>query len=106
MFELCAGKRGRRLKWLHSDGKTQVYSKIVAHAEEPGVICWREAKESEARSSVKAKHVPTKNDILPHVPTDHPISKSVLQSKAAAARIAVNRINGLIAELVADGATL
>jgi hypothetical protein len=40
---------------------------------------------------------------MPHVPLDKPISKDVLRSKANRAGIALNKINGLIAELVEDG---
>ena len=51
----------------------------------------------------KAKRVWTKEDIMPHVPVDKPISKDALRSKANGAGIALNRINPLIAELVDEG---
>lgn len=41
-FELCAGKRGSRLGWK-DDADCTAYTKFIAHANEPGVICWREA---------------------------------------------------------------
>jgi hypothetical protein len=103
VFELRAGKRGGRLGWMEADGETKSFAKLVAHAKEPGVICWREAEESDLPEPAKAKRVHTKEDIMPHVPLDKPISKEVLRSKANAAGIAVNKINALIAELIDDG---
>jgi hypothetical protein len=49
-FELCLGKRGGRVGWGNAteDGEWQkVYSKPIAHAKEPGVICWREPSTKE-----------------------------------------------------------
>ena len=104
VFELRAAKRGARLGWKESDGETKAFAKNVAHANEPGVICWREADESEVPQSSKPKQIPTKEDILPHVPMDKPISKESLRGNANAAGIALNKINPLIAELIDDGA--
>jgi hypothetical protein len=104
VFELLAAKRGARLGWKESDGETAAFAKNIAHANEPGVICWREADESEVPQSAKPKQIPTKEDILPHVPMDKPISKESLRGKANAAGIALNKINPLIAELIDDGA--
>ena len=42
VFELQAGKRGSRLGWREADGQTKSFVKYLAHATEPGVICWRE----------------------------------------------------------------
>ena len=41
VFELQAAKRGARLGWHEADG-TKAFAKYIAHATEPGVICWRE----------------------------------------------------------------
>jgi hypothetical protein len=41
VFELHAGKRGGRLGWHQADGN-KLYTRYLAHAAEPGVICWRE----------------------------------------------------------------
>jgi hypothetical protein len=103
VFELRASKRGDRLRWVESDGETKSYAKIIAHANEPGVICWREADESEVPQTGKAKKIPTKEDIMPHVPTEGTISKEALRGKANRAGIALNKINPLIAELIDDG---
>jgi hypothetical protein len=46
VFELRAAKRGGRLGWKNDTGET-VYTKMIAHATEPGVICWRDADQSE-----------------------------------------------------------
>jgi len=40
VFELQAGKRGGRLGWREADGETKAFVKYLAHAREPGVICW------------------------------------------------------------------
>ena len=104
VFELRAGKRGGRLGWMEADGETKAFAKNIAHANEPGVICWRIADESEVPTPSAAKRIPTKDDILPHVPLDKPISKEALRGKANAAGIALNKINPLIAELIDDGA--
>lgn len=104
VFELCAGKRGSRLGWKESDGETKAFAKVIAHAKEPGVICWREADDSERPQASKGRRVPTKEDIMPHVPTDKPISKESLRGKANGAGIALNKINPLIAELLDEGA--
>jgi len=103
VFELRAGKRGPRLGWRAADGQTRLYAKYIAHADAPGVICWREAAADEVPVAADgAKRGVTKDDLLPHVPLDKPISKEALRSKANQAGIALNKINGLIAELVAE----
>jgi len=103
LFELRAAKRGGRLGWLESDGQTKAYVKWIAHANEPGVICWREANQSELPAANEAKRTVTKADILPHVPTDTAITKQELRQRANAAGIPWNRINLMIDELVAAG---
>jgi hypothetical protein len=40
-FELHAAKRGARLSWL-DDQKQRSFVKYLAHAKEPGIICWYE----------------------------------------------------------------
>ena len=67
------------------------------------MICWREADPSERPETKKTKRIYTKADILPHVPTDKPIAKDALRSKANGAGIAFGKFNPLIAELVEDG---
>ena len=46
VFELRAAKRGSRLGWKEPDG-SPCYSKLIAHAKEAGVICWREVDPDE-----------------------------------------------------------
>ncbi len=103
VFELRAGKRGGRLGWKELDGETKAHAKLIAHATEPGVICWREAEAAEVPTDSKVKRVPTADDVMAHVPTDKPISKEMLRTKANGAGIALNRINPLIEELISDG---
>jgi hypothetical protein len=103
VFELRAAKRGGRLGWREADGVTKAFSQLIAHAEEPGVICWREANASELPEPNKVKRICTKADVLVHVTPDKAISKDALRGKANAAGIALNKINPMIAELVEDG---
>ena len=103
VFELRAAKRGARLRWKAPDGETTVYAKLIAHSGTPGLICWREAEPSEAPTG-RGRRTYGKDDLLAHVPPVEPISKEALRSKANGAGIAFNRINGLLAELLADGA--
>jgi hypothetical protein len=103
VFELRAAKRGGRLGWREADGVTKSYAKIIGHATEPGIICWREVAPSEVPQPASGKRIFTKADVLIHVPPQDPISKEVLRAKANAAGIAVNRINPMITELLQDG---
>jgi hypothetical protein len=50
VFELCAGKRGARLDWRDEHGEKS-FVKHIAHAKEPGVICWHEAALDEREST-------------------------------------------------------
>jgi len=54
VFELRAPKRGGRLNWKDGDGQT-VYRKFIAHAKEPGVICWREVDPDEIETGGRPK---------------------------------------------------
>jgi len=103
VFELRAAKRGTRLGWTEADGETKTFAKLIAHADDPGVICWREADPSEIPEPKSAKRIYTKADVLAHVPLDKPIAKDALRSKANTAGIALNKINPMIAELIDDG---
>lgn len=104
-FELHASKRGAKLGWLEADGETNAYTKIIAHAKGHGVICWHEAEKDDMpeAETAKAKRVPVKGDIMPHIPLGKPIPKETLRAKANAAGIALNRINPLVEELLDDG---
>ncbi len=102
-FELRAGKRGGRLGWKQADGLTPAYVKLIGHAKEAGIICWREVDQEEVPASGKARKVPTKEDILAHVPVVGAIPKEVLRRKANGAEVALNKINPLIDELVEEG---
>ncbi len=103
VFELRAAKRGGRLGWRAADGVAKSFAKLIAHADEPGVICWREADAEELPETNKVKRIYTKADVLAHVAPNKTISKDALRSKANAAGIALNKINPMIAELVEEG---
>ena len=103
VFELHVGKRGGRLRWKEADGVTPCYSKLIKHSSQPGVICWELAGPEDVPAGAKVARRPMKDDVLIHVPTDKPIWKDALRSKANGAGIAVNKINPLIAELIDEG---
>jgi len=54
IFELRAAKRGPRLGWKNDDGST-CYAKLIGHAKEPGVICWREVSPDEIETGGRPK---------------------------------------------------
>jgi hypothetical protein len=103
VFELRAAKRGGRLGWKEADGMTPTFAKMIAHAREPGVICWQDALPEEIPTEGKAKPAATKEALLAHVPAGKPILKDLLRVQANGAGIALNKINPLIAVLVAEG---
>lgn len=76
---------------------------MIGHATEPGVICWREADAAEVSEENGAKRIFKKEEVLAHVPVQGEISKEALRSKANRAGIPINKVNGLIAELLDDG---
>lgn len=56
IYRLSAPKRGGRLRWRDDDDQP-MYHRFIAHAREPGVICWRDAEPTEipADSAPKAR---------------------------------------------------
>jgi hypothetical protein len=43
---LVLGKRGARAGWVGEEGE-RIYHRSIAHAKEPGAICWRPAEADE-----------------------------------------------------------
>jgi hypothetical protein len=105
VFELRAAKRGARLKWKDADGKTPTFIKFIAHGEADRIY-WREPALGEIPKKANGKSLPTKADVLALVPAAGSIPKNGLRNKANAAGIALNRINPLIDELIADGSLI
>jgi hypothetical protein len=103
VFELRAGKRGARLRWKDEDGETPVFAKLIAHSKEQGVICWRDALEEDLPPKAVPRKEFTKEDVMPHVPVNEPITKEALKRICHGAGAATNKINGLIAELIDEG---
>ena len=103
VYELRAGKRGRRLDWKEPDGLTPAYVRMIAHDPNPGVICWREALPEEMPEQTSGKRLPTKEDVLAHVPLNRPIAKLELRDRANGSRVALNRFNALLEHLIEDG---
>jgi len=106
VFELVAAKRGGRLGWKLPDGQ-KTYHRWIAHAKEPGIICWREAEESEITAS-KAKPKTatiqsTIDNVMAHVPVDGPILKSTLLNRCQEAGIGLNKARAFIDEAVHEG---
>jgi hypothetical protein len=54
VFELQAGKRGGRLGWQQADG-AKLYTRYLAHATEPGVICWQEVNREDVQLGGRPK---------------------------------------------------
>jgi hypothetical protein len=79
IFELCAGKRGSRIGWKDDDGRKS-FALLIGHATEPGVICWRDADETEMPSR-KTKRPSTPEDLTALVPLEKPIEKNLLLDK-------------------------
>jgi hypothetical protein len=46
IFQLVLGKRGARAGWVGEEGE-RIYHRSIAHAKEPGAICWRPAEADE-----------------------------------------------------------
>ncbi len=76
VFELRAGKRGSRIGWKDDDGKTS-FARLIGHATEPGVICWRTATEDETPAG-KPRRPGTREDLIAIVPLEKPIAKALL----------------------------
>jgi hypothetical protein len=76
IFELRAGKRGARIGWKDDDGKPS-FARLIGHATEPGVICWRTATEDETPAG-KPRRAGTHEDLTALVPLEKPIAKSLL----------------------------
>lgn len=76
VFELRAGKRGGRIGWKDEEGKT-AFARLIGHATEPGVICWRPATEDETPATA-TKRAGTREDLTALVPLEKPIAKSLL----------------------------
>jgi replicative DNA helicase len=102
VYQLRAGKRGSRIGWKEQDGQTTAYTRLIAHADQPGVICWREANENEAPGA-NGKPVFKASDITPHVPVDKPVSKITLKNKVNGIGCGLNRFEALLSELIDDG---
>jgi len=102
IFELRAGKRGSRLGWREADGETPCYIKLIAHADEPGVICWREAAKEDTPDDSPARPR-SEADLMAHVPTDKAITKAELILKASQAGIGENKARTFITVLVDSG---
>jgi hypothetical protein len=76
IFELRAGKRGSRIGWKDEDGKTS-FARLIGHATEPGVICWRTATEDETPAG-KPRRAGTREDLTALVPLEKPVAKALL----------------------------
>lgn len=67
VFELRAGKRGGRLGWREADGATKAFHIYIAHATDPGMIYWQEAKPDETEKGGRPKTADVEEvlDLLP-----------------------------------------
>ena len=106
IFELCAGKRGRRLNWRGQDETTRVYSRFVAHAIGENEIYWRPATEGEAESAQSGgKSVSTSElgKVLAMIPAIESREKARLIDMCKTRGIGRDKANKLIAQLIREG---
>jgi len=68
IYRLSAPKRGARLRWRDDDDQP-IYDRFIAHAREPGVICWREAEATEVPVDSASKARTSVQDIVTVVGT-------------------------------------
>lgn len=68
IYELRAGKRGSRLGWKDSDGKSS-YTRLIGHSNEPGHIYWRDASDNELDRGGRPKEY-SADDILELLPAE------------------------------------
>ena len=66
-------------EWKDEEGKP-IFARLIGHATEPGVICWREAEETEVPVG-KTKRPGKQEDLTALVPLEKPISKALLIDK-------------------------
>lgn len=106
VFELHAGKRGGRLRWVAEDGQTQSHSRLLAHARGDGEIYWRPATEEEMQSTTsKGKTVGTSKEgiALTLLPGMGSVSKRSFITTCAARGIGRDTAHSLIANLIDRG---
>ena len=105
IFELCAGKRGARLKWRTPDG-SRVFSQYIAHSRGEGEIYWRPATEAEIESSQSGgKKIGTSEagKILLTIPPTGSMEKSALLEACKTRDIGRDKATKLINQLIAEG---
>ena len=101
VFELNAGKRGARIGWKTDDGKP-AFARLIGHSSQPGVICWRDAKESEIPAG-KTKRPGTEEDLIAFVPMEQPIGKNQLIDKWKDRHGNKDKGRAFLDALIADG---
>lgn len=103
VFELHAGKRGGRLRWVAEDGETRVFSKYIAQAKGDGEIYWRPATTEEIEgTAAKGKKVGTSEDgkVLSMIPPMESISKETLIQRCAVQSIGRDKAYKILARLL------
>lgn len=100
IYKLRLAKRAQRAGWVEADGQTPSFERAIAHGRN-GLIYWRDAEPGEIFTPVATDSA--KADLLALVPSDSPLEKEALLSRAGNKSIGVNRARLLIAELVAEG---
>lgn len=106
VFELHAGKRGGRLRWVDEDGETRVFSKYISQARGDGEIYWRPATREEINSTAaKGNKIGTSEEgkVLALIPTMESISKSQLIALCAPREIGRDKAYKILARLIERG---
>lgn len=103
VFELVAGKRGKRLGWADADGNP-VFARHIAHGRTG--ICWRDADPEEVPATATAKQGRAKTflDLLALVPLPPArIEKDALTAAAIAGKIGRANAREFITQGITEG---
>ncbi len=103
VFELRAGKRGRRLGWREPDGQTKAYAKHIAHDTDPSVICWHEILKETVSQSAQMPTAKNEQDLLALVPTTGTVPKAQLIQRASSKGIGNKKAAAFIEQLLSAG---
>lgn len=107
LFELKATKRGTRLRWKKTDGKTSTDTKHLKHSDIDGQIFWLEANDVPdclAEKKASKNREADEDKILSRVPVGGSIEKNQLEVIVnMTERIGQNKIPKIIKQMVTKG---
>ena len=104
VYELHAGKRGQRLRWHERDGSAS-YVRYLAHATEPGVICWYDVDPEDVNQGGRPKEF-DEADLLALLPDAGMTSSEWRDEAARECGVKERRFYQMVKALEKRGATL